>query len=40
MPNSPDAVGQGHNDFKIDLSKRLIVAALRDLSESKREIAA
>ena len=34
------AVGQGHNDFKIELSKRLIVAALRDLSEGKREIAA
>ena len=35
-----EAVGQGHNDFKIDLSKRLIIAALRDLTEGKREIAA
>lgn len=35
-----EAVGQGHNDFKIDLSRRLIIAALRDLSEGKQEIAA
>ena len=35
-----EAVGQGHNDFKIDLSKRLIIAALRDLTEGKRGIAA
>lgn len=34
------AVGQGHNDFKIELSKRLIIAALRELSERRQEIAA
>ncbi|MBY0283571.1 MAG: xanthine dehydrogenase family protein subunit M [Sphingomonas sp.] len=31
-----DARGQGHNDFKIPLTRRTLVAALRDLTEAAR----
>jgi xanthine dehydrogenase YagS FAD-binding subunit len=34
-----DAKGHGHNDFKIPLARRLIVAALRDLTDSREQAA-
>jgi xanthine dehydrogenase YagS FAD-binding subunit len=34
-----DARGHGHNDFKIPLARRLIVAALRDLTDSREQAA-
>ncbi len=35
-----DAKGYGHNDFKVPLARRLIVAALRDLTQANVEKAA